>query len=194
MPSSSRSPRSQSPFTSVIWVSLIAIAAGLFVLPRLQPGNALTGLSGGTEPAPDFTLPVIHGGELDSRLRLSALRGKLVLLDFWASWCQPCREQAKVLRAVAGLPENRDLEIVGINVSDQPDAARRYLKADAPPWVVVEDPEGVANSAYSVETLPTLVAVNADGKLFTVRRRFVPERELNAILEGMRSQARSQRH
>jgi len=179
-PSRTSKPRVADPRQGWITVALVLVAAvlfGAFALPRLGP----RGLEG--EPAPDFALPVIHGGEPNARVRLSEQRGKPVLLDFWASWCRPCRDQARVIEAVrARYP---DVVVLGVNVSDRPSDARQYLERERPSWIVVEDVDGAVNTQYGVETLPTLVAVDASGEVFTVRRRFVPERELAAILEEM---------
>lgn len=151
----------------------LALACGILVLPYL--GKRLD-----TRVAPDFALPVIHGGERGARVRLSEQRGRPVLLDFWASWCQPCRDQAAAIERVrAAFPE---LVVVGVNVSDSPEAAARYLAAEDPPWLVLADADGSANLAYGVETLPTLVVIDAAGNQVAVRRRFVPERELRALL------------
>ena len=152
---------------------LVAVAFGVFVLPRIG-GRAER------KPAPDFALPVIHGGERGARVRLSEQRGKAVLLDFWASWCQPCRQQAKVLERLRA--KHPELVVIGVNVSDTPENAARYLQAENPPWLVVEDHQGAANLAYEVETLPTLVAIDKTGNVVAIRRRFVPDKELAALL------------
>lgn len=155
---------------------LVAIGFGIFVLPRL--GGRVE-----RKPAPDFALPVIHGGERGSRVRLSEQRGKAVLLDFWASWCKPCRDQAKVLERVRS--KHPELVVIGVNVNDSAEEAARYLKSENPPWVVVEDNAGFANRAFEVETLPTLVAIDKAGNVVAIRRRFVPEKELTALLDEL---------
>jgi thiol-disulfide isomerase/thioredoxin len=173
-----------------ILFGLAAALVGAIVLPRF--GHGMEG-----KPAPDFALPVLSGGErwfaggdraapgsADARVRLSEQRGKLVLLDFWASWCGPCREQAKVLAKLAATTD--DVELIGINVSDQHEAARAYLEAEKPSWPVLEDAEGEAYSAYQVKELPTLVAIGRDGRVFAVRRHYVPVAELKALIEAMR--------
>jgi thiol-disulfide isomerase/thioredoxin len=167
----------RSALTSIGIVALLALFFGLVVLPRF--GKGLEGKS-----APDFALSVVHGGEPGSRIKLSEQRGKLVLLDFWATWCAPCREETRVIEAVRA--KHEDLVVIGVNVSDTPEAAARYLASTRPSWVVVEDTDGVANAAYRVDTLPTLVAIDREGRVFAVRRRFVPERELSAMIEAMK--------
>jgi thiol-disulfide isomerase/thioredoxin len=155
-------------------VMIAAVVVGAVILPRL--GNRLEGAM-----SPDFSLPIVFGGEPEGRVRLSEQRGKLVVLDFWASWCKPCREQARVLEALT--KNNSKVVVIGINVSDSPAAAQRYLADAKPPWVVLEDSEDVAAQAYEVKTLPTLVIIDREGRVFAVRRHFVPERELRVMLD-----------
>lgn len=177
---SERPSELSSPAFTYGLAALAAVLFGAFVLPRF--GRGLEG-----KPAPDFALPVIAGGEPGARVRLSEQRGKPILLDFWASWCSPCRAQTKVLQSFTSTPEGKGLVVLGVNVSDEPAAAERYLAAVKPPWLVLGDQEGIANLAYRVEALPTLVAIDRNGRVFAVRRHFVPEQELSALVAAMAS-------
>ncbi|MDQ2643536.1 MAG: TlpA family protein disulfide reductase [Myxococcota bacterium] len=161
---------------SLLVILLIAAGFGVFVLPRVAPTLE-------RKPAPDFALPVVHRGEPGARVRLSEQRGKPILLDFWASWCMPCREQAKVIERVRA--RHPGLVVLGINVSDDPNKARAYLAESNPSWLVVEDAEGIANRSYEVEALPTLVTIDKSGNIAAIRRRFVPERELGALVNEL---------
>jgi thioredoxin-related protein len=87
-----------------------------------------------------------------------------------------------VLKALKRGEAAKDLVIIGVNVSDSPESARRYLDAVKPSWVVVEDADEEQSRAYQVEGLPTLVAIDAKGRIAAVRRGFVPQRELDALL------------
>jgi thiol-disulfide isomerase/thioredoxin len=180
MAESSRVKASRAPsgWVSIVVVIVAAIAFGAFVLPRLS--GSLVG-----ELAPDFALNVIHGGEAGARVRLSEQRGKPVLLDFWASWCQPCRAQAQELEAIRRRFPEKDLTILGVNVDDSEEAARAYLERTKPPWVVLRDGENKSAIAYDARTLPTIVAIGRDGKVFAVRHRLVPARELSVMIENM---------
>jgi hypothetical protein len=90
----------------------------------------------------------------------------------------------EALKATAAL---EDVVVIGVNVSDSREAAERYLQAAQPPWRIAEDEDDVAHRAYRVETLPTLVVIDKQGRVFAVRRQFVRERELTAILEALRA-------
>src|SRR3954465_1131221 len=108
MSSRDSTPRDSTSTTSerTSWVPAVAvlIAAAFFgylVLPYAShpgapPSSKLVG-----EPAPDFSLPVFQGGDAGNRIRLSALQGNVVVLDFWASWCKPCLAQARILSQIA---------------------------------------------------------------------------------------------
>ena len=75
-------------------------------------------------PAPPFTLPLFEGGTL----RLEDLQGKVVFLNFWASWCPPCRAEARTLEEAWWAYKDRDVVFVGVNIQDQEPAARAFLE------------------------------------------------------------------
>jgi cytochrome c biogenesis protein CcmG/thiol:disulfide interchange protein DsbE len=76
-------------------------------------------------PAPDFELPLLSGSR---RLGLSSLRGQVVVVNFWASWCNACRQDAPALRQVAGTYRHGDVAFVGIDHGDESTAARAFLQ------------------------------------------------------------------
>jgi len=116
-------------------------------------------------PAPAFALEVVGGAGADERDRidLSALRGHTVVLDFWASWCPPCRASVPALDAFAS--SHPEVVVVGVNVETDRRAgfvrtAHEDLGARYP---TVHDEAGAVQQAYGVQNLPTLLVVDGQG-------------------------------
>jgi thiol-disulfide isomerase/thioredoxin len=169
------------------WVTLALVvgvtAFFLFViLPYMRPKSPLEGAG-----APDFALPVIHGGEPGNRIRLSDLRGKTVILDFWASWCAPCRAQAPIIDKLAREHEAADdLVVVGVNTSDEHEAALQFARSQNLSYPMVYDEQNRVAAAYKVTGLPTLIVVDKTGKIVTVRSSVVRKKELEELVERAR--------
>ena len=95
-------------------VLVLAAVLGYAILPLFNtPKSKLIGY-----PAAMFTLPVMAGGEPGSRVSLRDLRGKVVVLDFWASWCAPCRAEAPVIDRVARRHDGKGVVVLGVTTND----------------------------------------------------------------------------
>jgi cytochrome c biogenesis protein CcmG/thiol:disulfide interchange protein DsbE len=174
------SPR--SPETPWFTAGLVLLAAGLFgwlVLPRLAPdpfvGNA----------APDFFLSRLGpGGSVSAeKVRLSDLEGKAVILDFWASWCMPCRAEMPVVDRVAKAHGARGLVALGVLSGDPPEDAGQFLAEHPVSYGTVIDDQSLAGSAFGVQKLPTLVVLDKKGKIVALRTGTISENELTALAE-----------
>ena len=171
------------------WVTLALVIAtslvfGLVVLPKMGggPSSKLVGL-----PAPDFNLELLSGGAEGNRIQLSSLVGKAVVLDFWASWCGPCRKQAPIVEAFSGAHSAQDVVVVGVNTSDDKNEALGYLKSKSLSYAMAFDEGGRVASAYGVRNLPTMVIVGKSGKITAVRQSVVRAGELEELaLRAMR--------
>ncbi len=159
--------------------ALIALSAvfGMFVMPRLSPaGGRLL-----NKPAPDFTLPVVVGGEPGARQRLSDLQGKVVVLDFWATWCPPCEIQAPILDRIArNHPE--DVVVLGINVGEPPEVVKRHVLQKGLSYPMLADLEGDVQGLYRAGTLPTLVVIDREGKVVHYVQSVVREETLERAI------------
>jgi thiol-disulfide isomerase/thioredoxin len=110
---------------------------------------------------PDFTLKTLEGQEIT----LSKLKGKVVLLDFWATWCGPCRESIPHLVKLYKTYRENGLEVIGMNVDrGDMDAVRRFVKSMDIPYPIVITPEQVSRD-FAVTGLPTTVFIDKEGKV-----------------------------
>ena len=167
----------QAWLLGAVAVALIFLFA-FVVLPYVDPGKRPAG------EAPDFDLPVLHGGEPGNRMQLSKLRGMVVLLDFWASWCGPCRKQMPILDRVARDYDKKRVMVIGVNTDTEQELARDYLRLRPVSYPSLYDEEGVASRRFGVSKLPTLVLIDADGTVQYNDARLMSERSVRDLLDG----------
>jgi thiol-disulfide isomerase/thioredoxin len=186
IPRSSNNPRSnespRSPWSTPIAVFVAAALFGYLAPPFLSRQVSPRGkLLGG--PAPEFSLPVIHGGDSSSRISLHALAGNVVVLDFWASWCKPCLAQSRILSELAPKHAADKVMFVGVNTSDTRERAEAFSKAHDLPYPSVFDEGEVAN-AYGAEGLPTLVVIDPSGRVADVNVGVLGPAELEGAIQA----------
>ena len=109
--------------------------------------------------APNFLLE-LPGGET---LSIEDLGGKVVMLDFWASWCQPCRDEAPVLAQAYREYRGRDVEFVGVNLWDNPGDAELFLQQQGHEYPNGIDAEGKIAISYGVRGIPEKFFITRDG-------------------------------
>jgi peroxiredoxin len=129
------------------------VAAGACVTPQSPP-----------VPAPDFDLTDLAG----KSIRLSDFRGRPVLVDFWATWCDPCRESIPSYEKLFAKRRDSGFTVVGIDEDDAATDVDAFAKANAIPYPLMRDPKRVAFESFGVRGLPTAFLVDADGRV--VRR------------------------
>ena len=112
------------------------------------------------QPAPDFTLETADG----KRFRLSEARGKVVVVNFWATWCAPCREEMPSFQA-ASRDHAQDVLFVGVNTTsvDNRDEAIAFAQRLGITFPILFDDRGATQAAYGVRGLPATFFIGADG-------------------------------
>jgi cytochrome c biogenesis protein CcmG, thiol:disulfide interchange protein DsbE len=115
--------------------------------------------------APDFTLERL---DADGELALSSLRGKAVVLNFWASWCIPCKDEAPVLEALWREQRDRGLVVVGVDAKDFRRDARRFAERFDLTFPLVYDGPGDIVTPYGVTGFPETFVIDREGKVVDV--------------------------
>jgi thiol-disulfide isomerase/thioredoxin len=111
-------------------------------------------------PAPQFDLP-----GLDGAVKLAKLQGKVVYVDFWASWCGPCRQSFPWMNDMQAKYGGKGLQIVGVNVDAKSDDARQFLTATPARFAIAFDPQGATPRSYGIKGMPSSVLIGPDGKV-----------------------------
>ena len=129
-------------------------------------------LAEGKRPAaPDITLPVLVAGDgvgpVKSEVSLEDLRGKVVVLNFWASWCGPCATEAPVLEEVAEhyREKGEDVVILGVDVEDLRGDALDFVAKHQVTYPSLRDGEDKARQAYQVPALPETFVIDPEGRI-----------------------------
>jgi thiol-disulfide isomerase/thioredoxin len=115
--------------------------------------------------APDFTLPDSSGKK---KITLSSFRGKYVLIDFWASWCGPCKAEIPFLKQAYTKYQNKGFEIVSVSLDDKKPNWLAALNQYQMPWVHISDVKGfnsVVNELYHVPAIPKTLLLDKTGKI-----------------------------
>ena len=119
-------------------------------------------------PAPDFTLKTLDG----PALRLAEQRGQVVLVNFWASWCAPCKVEMPHLNRLADKYRDTGVVLLAVNVDDDPKKAAAEAKKLGINFPVLLDTAKTASKAYQLQAMPTTVLVDRDGKVRHVHQGY----------------------
>ncbi len=125
--------------------------------------------------APDFSWQQTDG----STTRLSDLRGQRVIVNVWATWCEPCRSEMPDLNAVDG----NDVRVIGINKGQQVDVIPAFAQELGVDFQLVSDPDGDVSLAYGARNLPTTIFVGRDGTVAAIHYGILTREALDVQLE-----------
>jgi peroxiredoxin len=129
--------------------------------------------------APEFKLANRAGGEL----ALSGLRGQVVMINFWASWCGPCRQEFPALDEMYRKYKPMGFAMVGINVESEKADAERFLSARPVSFPILFDPDNRVSGSYGVSAMPTTVLVDRKGHIRWLHRAYKPGDEAEYIAQ-----------
>ena len=121
-------------------------------------------------PAPDFTLKSSTG----ENLRLSELKGQVVMINFWASWCGPCRQEMPELNEIQAKYEDLGFTILGVNVEENSSKANEMLAENPVNFPVLYDTENRVTELFKVDAMPSTILVDRDGNMRYLHKGYKP--------------------
>lgn len=120
------------------------------------------------DPAPDFTLLSSTG----ENVRLAEQRGHVVMLNFWASWCGPCRKEMPLLDEMSKRYSAAGFVLYGVNVEEDNTDAKKLIKDLGVSFPILYDTESKASSLYNVDAMPTTVVIDKKGEVRYINRGY----------------------
>lgn len=150
--------------TARLWALFFCLLLGATGVVRSADGYEVA-------PAPrGMVVPGTLGTDLTGReWKPADLRGKVVLLNFWASWCEPCRAEMPALQALQTRHADR-LVVLAVNYKESPEAVRRFVQRQGWTLPVLTDPQGALAKRWGIRIFPTSVLINAQGQPVRVVR------------------------
>ncbi len=162
----------------VVIVSVGFLGFLVWGLLNKQPLTGLSGITMVNRPAPDFTLTTFKG----TTISLEGLTGKPMVINFWASWCPPCRLEAPLLERAWRAYKNRDVVFIGVDVQDREEDALNYIREFDITYPNGPDPTGEISIDYGVSGLPVTFFVSRKGEIV---RRWVGAIEKSVLISSI---------
>lgn len=163
----------RSPFVSlaqwflVIGIVLAVVAVGMSWLSgSVEISSPITTIAiaepaDGTYPAPDFRLASLDGGMLGP----PDFAGDVVLVEFWATWCGPCRLQAQYLEEIHREMADKGVHFLAVDVGEDVETVRNYVEKTPFPYPVLLDQQDALSAKYQIYGLPTVMVINREGQI-----------------------------
>ena len=153
---------------------IVAIAAALLIA---MPVVAATG-----GPAPPFSLASRDGKDVS----LTQYQGQVVMINFWASWCGPCRQEMPLLESIYKKYKPLGFTLIGVNVEPDQKEAENFLKQTPVSFPVLFDAKSKVSGLYNVQVMPTTVFIDRKGNVRLVHQSYQPGAE-NLYMDQIRS-------
>jgi thiol-disulfide isomerase/thioredoxin len=159
----------------------LAIAVAALLPLALAPVEQADATVAANAPAPNFSLAA-RGGQ---KLSLSQYKGQVVMINFWATWCGPCRQEMPLLDAMYQKYKRMGFTLIGVNVEPDSKAAEEFLKKVPVSFPVAFDPDSSVSKLYAVQGMPSSIIIDRKGNARVIHRGYRPGDE-NVYLDHIR--------
>jgi peroxiredoxin len=123
------------------------------------------------DPTPAFNLQTLDG----KTVNIASYKGKVVLLDFWATWCGPCRKALPELKSLLQQNTGKPLVVISVSADEDRAAVQEFVRANGMSWTQAWDSQGkVAGGIFGIESLPSYVLIDAQGRIAYTMRGWAP--------------------
>jgi cytochrome c biogenesis protein CcmG/thiol:disulfide interchange protein DsbE len=154
-----------------VWHALARWGAPAILILAMSVTPPARAKSHAPAQAPTFNLPAREGS-----VALDSLRGRVVLVDFWASWCEPCKRSFPWMNTLVERYGERGLSVVAINLDKDRDLADHFIAEREPKFTIAFDPKGGTAEAYHVAAMPSSFLVGPDGAILASHLGFDPRK------------------
>ncbi len=172
-------------FTRFLLLSAVLLLSQLVMLTPATAADA-NAEEGALKNAPLFSLP----GDSGEKISLQDFKGKVVLVDFWASWCAPCIRSFPWMNSMLEKYGEEGFAVIAINMDQDPELAKKFLQRQKSALTIAFDPKGSVALQYQVMGLPNSFLIDREGQIaykhigFRLKQLTVYENEIKALLAG----------
>ena len=162
----------------IIILAATLLLGGIAIFPTLFESSAV--------PTVGSSVPNIKLQELDGEVRsLSDLKGQAVILNFWGSWCEPCKREMPALSKAYEQWKEQGVEIIGINYGEDELVVRNFAKQMGVTFPIWLDRKKTASKEFGIRPLPTTFFINPEGKVHHIKLGEVTSEELDVLIKQM---------
>jgi len=144
----------------LLWVGILLLLVACQIGAHEDPWKGLSVIRLSGHSPPDFTLPTLAGGSIT----LSNLKGKVVLINFWATWCGPCREEMPSLERLYRHFKYEDFTLLAVDIMENPETVKRFAKEYNLSFPILLDEKGDVAGKYAANAIPTTYIIDKRGK------------------------------
>ncbi|MFH0796078.1 MAG: TlpA disulfide reductase family protein [Candidatus Omnitrophota bacterium] len=156
----------------VLVLSVLLLSGGLLFGQQSKGGRL-------DKPAPDFTATLLDG----KTLSLNSLKGKIVILNFWATWCRPCRNEIPEFIKFYQAHARQGVEILGISVDEDESSLRQFVQTSKIRYPITQDKSGQISSLYGgIRSIPTTFVIDRKG---VIRNKFVGSLKEDQLIQAL---------